>query len=111
MATRSFILNKNSDSNYSGVYCHFDGYPEGVGATLKSYYNTPEKVANLIEHGSISYLKKTIKESRFYHSWRKDPLVIQRGIDLAKAKSIASHMGCEYMYVFEDGDWRNVILE
>lgn len=45
-------------------YCHFDGYPSGVGKTLVECYNTPElawKIATL--HG-FSSLEKTYEETK-----------------------------------------------
>ena len=39
---------------YLSVYCHWDGYLEGVGAELKEHYNTYEKALNLVLGGSIS---------------------------------------------------------
>ena len=32
MSTRSHIIKKLSDDWYKGIYCHFDGYLEKVGA-------------------------------------------------------------------------------
>ena len=45
-------------------YCHFDGYPSGVGKTLVECYNTPDlawKIATL--HG-FSALEKTYEETK-----------------------------------------------
>lgn len=41
-------------SAYLGVYCHWDGYPDGVGAALKANFNTYEQALNLILGGSYS---------------------------------------------------------
>ena len=38
MATRSFIGKLNHDGSITVVYCHWDGYPEGVGETLVKHY-------------------------------------------------------------------------
>lgn len=65
MATRSNIgIEENGNVKY--VYCHWDGYPSWVGAILKKYYNTEEKVKNLIELGSISSLARSLDETIFY---------------------------------------------
>lgn len=39
------------------IYCHFDGYLEGVGQILKKYYNTPNKISELLALGDISFLE------------------------------------------------------
>lgn len=38
------------------IYCHWDGYPKGVGSTLVEHYNDREKVESLIGLGDISSL-------------------------------------------------------
>lgn len=108
MATRSFIVKKGAAGDYAGVYCHFDGYPEGVGVTLRESYNTVEGIGELIEQGSISFLKGSIAESRFYHTWRNDPLKVYRKLDWEEVEQTAKQLGCEYVYAFEDGEWKDV---
>lgn len=49
MATRSMIWQK-TEQGYRGVYCHWDGYPEGVGRTLQEHYSDPSKVDALLEY-------------------------------------------------------------
>ena len=38
------------------IYCHWDGYPEGVGEALQSGYNTYEQALALILGGDLSSL-------------------------------------------------------
>lgn len=56
MSTRSRIGLKLPSGQVKSIYCHFDGYPSGVGATLINHYDSPEKVAKLLELGDISSL-------------------------------------------------------
>lgn len=37
MSTRSAIGKLNENGTVDGVYCHFDGYPDGVGQTLMDW--------------------------------------------------------------------------
>lgn len=61
MSTRSNIGIINEDGlTVDYIYCHFDGYPSGVGATLKAHYQSTEKIRNLINGGGISYLGKEV---------------------------------------------------
>ena len=62
MSTRSSIAVLNPDSTVRAIYCHFDGYPEGVGQTLKDYWTDPAKVEQLLDLGNISILAETIGE-------------------------------------------------
>ena len=42
------------------IYCHFDGYPEGVGQTLIDHWTDPKKVNRLIALGDLSALGTVI---------------------------------------------------
>ncbi len=60
MATRSRIGIQNQDGSVSSIYCHFDGYPEGVGTTLNEHYSNRQKLNMLINLGDISILGENI---------------------------------------------------
>lgn len=62
MATRSFIGKRLPNGKIFGVYCHFDGYPEGVGKILKEHYTDPAKVDALLALGALSYLAPEVGE-------------------------------------------------
>src|SRR5215471_1678642 len=56
MSTRSNICRQNTDGSYDVIYCHFDGYPSGVGKVLYEYYQEPTKIAELLKLGDLSIL-------------------------------------------------------
>jgi len=56
MSTRSTIWIKKEDESLKGIYCHFDGYLDGVGTDLFKYYSDADKLNQLIDLGSISNL-------------------------------------------------------
>ena len=114
MATRSTIWIEKANGKFDGIYCHWDGYPEGVGATLKQYFQQKEKVQSLIELGAISCLEEHIdcpKEHSFdhpvvnhtsaYHRDRGEDLSIYRDISLDAINEYKE----EYNYVFHNGRW------
>jgi hypothetical protein len=70
MATRSFIGIQNPDGSVRGVYCHFDGYLEGVGSVLKSHYVDHQKVNSLVDLGGLSSLGREIGEKHDFDSPR-----------------------------------------
>lgn len=41
------------------IYCHWDGYPDGVGASLQSGYNSYEQALALILGGDLSSLDES----------------------------------------------------
>lgn len=106
MATRSMICVKD-DAVYKAVYCHWDGYPEGVGKTLNSHYDKYESLG-LIELGDISSLGDSITSTYFYSRDRGDAAddvsAIQKNT-IEDILDIADRLGAEYVYLFDEGEW------
>lgn len=122
MGTRSFIGKLNGDGSVTGVYCHWDGYPEGVGATLEAHYTNPGKVDRLISLGSISSLGAEVApregQDHTFDSPAEGVTVAyhrDRGEDLQPAttypniaafkRGFRSDFDASYGYVFTDGTW------
>jgi hypothetical protein len=109
MATRSFIARYNPDTNdYTAIYCHWDGYPEGVGVTLRDHYTTDEKVKFLIDNGDISSLRDTVVETaEDSYKNRGDRNTDSRTFKtLDEMMDYYRHMWCEYGYLWEsDATW------
>lgn len=118
MSTRSVICKEVPVHLYYGVYCHFDGYPEGVGSVLLKHYNTKDKVDELLKLGDLSSLGERIAPNVdephdfdnpsdgvcvAYHRDRGEELHPARSIRLPNASGTC---GAEYMYVYTmDGTW------
>ena len=66
MSTRSRIgIVRDSNARkivVESVYCHFDGYPDGVGQMLLDHWTDPAKVEHLISLGDLSSLGSEIGE-------------------------------------------------
>lgn len=62
MGTRSAIIVKVGNK-YKGIYCHWDGYPDGtgVGYHLHNFYNSQERAEALIALGDLSTLKENLE--------------------------------------------------
>lgn len=71
MATRSNIGKKLPDGSIRYIYCHFDGYESGVGATLKKHYLDEKKVDALLDLGSLSVLGAEIGEKQDFNNRNK----------------------------------------
>lgn len=88
---------------YIGIYCHFDGYPSGVGSTLMSKYSDYDKLLNLIVGGDCSYIYDDVVKryaNRAGEKW--DYLQPKQGDTV---ESVINAIENEYAYVFEDGKW------
>lgn len=93
-------------SPYVGVYCHFDGNPEGVGSVLKKCFNDYESALNLVLGGFISLLEdgKVVKHyaNRSGEDWNFiKPL---QGKDCDSISNKVDHQYC-YLFTDEKG-WR-----
>ena len=56
MSTRSRIGIEGEDGRVTSVYCHWDGYPEGVGKQLLLHWNSAERAVELQQHGDLSLI-------------------------------------------------------
>lgn len=121
MSTRSLIAMQIEENQYRTIYCHSDGYLTYNGAMLLDYYNTPEKVKELIDLGSISFLAKKLnpdpsKPHSFNFGERQEDVVVAYGRDRgekdveAKNKTLVElndpNTWAEYIYIFtQDNKW------
>lgn len=99
MATRSFIAVQNADNTYTAVYCHWDGYPEGVGDRLARFYNSTERATDLISIGDFSALETSPEltvENRYDISATTENTLE----DLWEAFS-----ACEFGYLWNGNRW------
>jgi hypothetical protein len=117
MATSSSIAILNDDNTITGVYCHFDGYLNGVGKTLVEHYNTKEKVEKLISYGSISILDENIGDGIDFNDREKridNKQCLFYNRDRGEEKNITTtedyddfmdEMKEDFNYLFIDGRW------
>lgn len=104
MATRSLIAYETEDGRVYGNYCHWDGYPSGVGQVLLINWNTPEAVealtqydmASIHEDGSVEYWGEENDFPKNQMSWGN---AVEFFIDY-------DQMGTEYHYLLRNtGEW------
>lgn len=124
MSTRCRIAIKKQDGSYDSIYCHNDGYPEGVGLTLVNYYKDEKKVRDLIALGDISSLGQTLdykptfgdpdfdmskyhkyKGTTDYNRWRNEGTHAEHSENIDDLRDIAMDNGAEYLYIYDNGKW------
>lgn len=71
MSTRCRIGVEQSDGTIKSIYCHHDGYLDGVGLLLQTEYDNLEKVNNLVELGDISSLGEEYDEEMSKKDWHR----------------------------------------
>lgn len=96
MATRSNIAQLLPDGRVKVIYCHFDGYPEGVGAMLEKHYNTPDRVNDLMELGDLVTLDQRLYPTGVHSDGAREPRVtVAFGRDRGDPNSQArTHTDC-----------------
>lgn len=123
MGTRSFIIVTNPKGDFTGSYCHWDGYPSHNGHLLLKHYSTKGKARELVRLGSLSSLGKRAKPiNPDAHSFDcKEPdTTVAYGRDRGEAwdavkpitadtlsalVQVAEESWCEYIYLFWNGHW------
>jgi hypothetical protein len=61
---------QQEDGKIKAIYCHYDGYPEGVGQTLANYYQTTDKVEALLNLGDLSVLRQELGEKQDFNDYK-----------------------------------------
>jgi len=121
MATRSNIGIVNGDGSVTGIYCHWDGYPENNGKLLLKHYNNSGIVNELMDLGNLSYLDKNLYCEDNNHSFNNPAPGVcvaygrDRGEKNADSKSFtnisefekyANRTTADYQYLFNNGKWQ-----
>jgi len=116
MGTRSRIGIQLSDDSILSVYCHWDGYPSFNGKVLREFYDTKEKVTQLINGGNISALhtnagwqNETLPETGPLYYTSRGETIDENAPELNKNKreylKTADNCGEEYAYLFTSAGW------
>ena len=121
MATRSFICKSLPNNTVVGVYCHYDGYRSGVGATLSTHYTTAARVDALLSLGSISQLHpRLVPDLGDTHTFDNpaNNVTIAYHRDRGEAMSsttfpsldvmvsdVADQLGVEFVYIWDGAAW------
>ena len=101
MSTRSAIGIRYADGTITGIYCHYDGYPEHNGKILYEHYLETYDVEDLLSFGSLSSLGHTPEASE-----RRVKDMDERNFDNEK-QFLDYFYGVDYYYLFEaeTEDW------
>ena len=115
MSTRSTIGVLLPDGTVEAIYCHFDGYPQGVGKTLELHYSDPGKVRQLMQLGHLSSLGEEIGVKQDFRNPIRG-MCLAYGRDRGKpdneseiSSSVSSWLAewslVSYAYLYANGKW------
>jgi len=82
-------------------YCHFDGYPQGVGRMLHEQYRGDAAYA-VADHGAMSTLKEFELFSTVDRLDDGDSFIVGDEQELIEE---AETIWAEYVYLWKNGDW------
>ena len=121
MATRSNIGIVNEDGSVTGIYCHWDGYPEYVGKILLNHYNNAGIINELMDLGDLSTLDKNLYCEDNNHSFNNPQpgVCVAYGRDRGEKnvgckvfdnltnsfESYAKKSGADFQYLFMNEKW------
>jgi len=91
------------DSAYIGIYCHWDGYPSGVGAALLNGFHTYDEILNLILGGSCSHIDES--DVRHYANRKGEKWDWIKPMQGKTQKALVSYFDgswAEYAYLFDE---------
>lgn len=107
MSTNSTISIKRADGTKTSIYCHYDGYIEGVGVTLQLAYNTAEKVEELLELGDLStlgyYTEPDAEKGKHDFESRQENVCVAYHRDRGESFHQSSGTN-EYNYTFDESE-------
>lgn len=78
------------------IYCHHDGYPDGVGAELLDRFNSYEEALALVLAGDTSYIEDGKTGAYAVHEGYETNLPVI--LDSPSRYNM-------YLYVWKDGEW------
>jgi len=107
MSTRSNIAIEDDKGKIHAIYVHSDGYPDGVGHCLLTYYNDYKKAKDLFQFGNASSLGSTLKECSFYErDWgRNEEKARTYNNEWCLLNDVSGDVFIEFVYLFKRKHW------
>lgn len=103
MGTAAMIGIYNEDGTVTASYCHYDGYLEGVGATLLKSYNSQYDASYVSHGGYVSSLDDDYLVSR-QMAVHNEPAISYTNVSTYLERGSA-YSGAEYLYLWDGDCW------
>jgi hypothetical protein len=114
MATRALIGYLDTDGGLKliSTYNHYDGYPESLGKSLETFYNSDAKAEEIANVGYISYVDSETGEieSKNQSDAQVNPLPDNFNEAMMEIAANIDSMGADYGYIWcnENEEWLTV---
>lgn len=117
MATRAriaVVLVEDGEQVVRSMYSHYDGYPSGVGVVLERQYKEQEDVealvflgdASTVRHGLAGHVLSGHAYTDYGRRSDERRYAEHESVDALLVDKVVLE---DYLYVFEDGEWRAYI--
>lgn len=101
MSTHSAIAIKSPRGCYLAIYCHWDGYLDGVGKGLLKHAQTTEEAMKLVQEGDHVSIMETGTES--FRSRGEETIEPTKILLADELTSFAEEeCGAKYLYIFDE---------
>ena len=107
MATSCKIGIANANGTVNSIICWHDGYPDWVGEILSEYYDSVERIDDLLRGGNLRDIDKTVCNC-IYDSKNRETDWMQCRPETHRSadeyfRTAGNH---SYAYLFQDGEWK-----
>ena len=106
MATRGQIAYLADPNTIFSIYVHYDAYPEGVGKTLTTHFNSDEQASSLVMDGDdIRFIDDDGTVERFDKGGAKQIKGEEPEELFSELYSYADSASADYVYVWLEDKW------
>jgi len=106
MATRGQIAYLADPNTIFSIYIHYDAYPEALGKTLNTHFNSDEQAGNLVMDGNdIRSIEDDGTVDRFDRGGAKQIRGEEPEELFSELYSHADSAGADYVYVWLEDKW------
>ncbi len=107
MSTNSTII-VEVDGKVKSIYCHWDGYLDGVGRALRDSFGTQELAEAVVALGDCSSIAEAtnIENIVAYHRNKSEDWADVKPRTYSTVDAARGDADTPYTYAFVDGKWR-----
>ena len=103
MSTRSSITALMSDGSYKSIYCHFDGYIEGVGHVLLTHYQDQKEIEQLMHLGDLRIVGGSLEACGAYGRDRGE--IDTEALSGETAEEVMGRNAQDFNYLWDGSKW------
>jgi hypothetical protein len=108
MATRG-LIGFIKDGLLTASYNHYDSYESGLGKSLNTFFNTPEKAEEIANMGDIRYVNDENGEVELFPNAKRATKLNLSQLDpddgAVEVAMLVDSFGADYAYIFNGDKW------